>query len=72
MTENQEATRWSMLREELHTRRDARAARKQLIRELSTYSTQADRDDLVAVLDRYDDNETADLRRIIGRQHLAA
>lgn len=43
-------------------RRAERAARARLRQELATYTSQADRDDLNATLDRYDDQTTAAIR----------
>ena len=37
-------------------------------RELATYHSQADLDDLHAILDRYSDTETRDIRRILAAQ----
>jgi hypothetical protein len=51
----------------LQARRAERAARNQLERELSAYTSQSDRDDLTAMLDRYDDDKVADVRRILDQ-----
>jgi hypothetical protein len=48
--------------------RDERAARALLQRELSSYHSTADLNDLHAILDRYSDQETADIRRILAAQ----
>ncbi len=62
------------LRDELRARRAARAARNQLIRELSTYTSPADQADLEATLARHSDEETAEVRRLlsIAQSHRAA
>ena len=52
--------------------RAARRRRAQLERELAGYSTAADRCDLEAVLDRYPDGVTHELRAILARQSMAA
>jgi hypothetical protein len=46
--------------------------RRALERELSAYSTPAQRRDLDAILDRYPDHDTRELRDILARQPLAA
>ena len=46
--------------------------RTQLERELGQYSTPAERRDLEAILDRYSDGITRELRDILGRQAVAA
>ena len=54
----------------------SRAARqrtgRRLERELGEYSTPAQRRDLEAILDRYPDGITCELRDILGRQDAAA
>jgi hypothetical protein len=62
---------WSAGRDQLHARRQARAERRQLQRDLATYTSQADLADLLAVLDRYDDSETAQVRSILSGQMLS-
>ena len=56
------------VRDELRARRAKRAAHKQLLAELSTYTRQSDIDDLSAMLDRYDDEDVAEIRSILNRQ----
>jgi hypothetical protein len=58
---------WIAGRDQLQARRRARAERKQLRNDLATYTSKADLDDLYATLDRYDDNETALVRTILGQ-----
>ena len=54
---------------ELSAAREARAARKSLERELASYRSESDLDDLEAILSRYSDADTADIRRILtGRR----
>jgi len=48
--------------------RDAHAARSALERELSSYNSPSDLDDLHAILERYNDRETAQIRRILAAQ----
>lgn len=45
--------------------RVARAERKTLERELAGYTSPSDRADLEAILARYSDEETADIRRLL-------
>jgi hypothetical protein len=51
---------------------EASAQRRALERELAAYSTPAQRRDLDAILDRYPDGDTRELRDILARQTLAA
>ncbi len=57
---------WGNVRDELRDARAARAARKALERDLATYTSQADLNDLGAILDRHSEEETADIRRILA------
>ena len=59
---------WTTVRSQLRESRDAHAARASLARELASYSSPADLADLDAILDRYSDQETADIRRILAAQ----
>ena len=59
---------WTTVRTQLRESRDAHAARASLARELASYNSEADLDDLHAILDRYSDTETADIRRILAAQ----
>jgi hypothetical protein len=59
---------WAAARSEFRARREARAGRKRLERELAAYTTQADLDDLYAILDNHDDADTAVVRDILTRQ----
>ena len=61
-------TLWTSVRTQLRGSRDAHVARATLARELATYHSQADLDDLHAILDRYSDTETRDIRRILAAQ----
>ena len=56
------------IRGRIQKRRDAHAARSALERELSSYSSPSDLDDLHAILDRYNDRETMQIRRILASQ----
>ena len=47
-------------------RRAARAAHNSLERDLASYRSPGDLNDLDAILDRYSDEETADIRRILA------
>ena len=57
---------WTTVRDELRDARAARAARKALEHDLAGYTTEADLNDLGAILDRHTPEETADIRRIIA------
>ena len=52
-------------------RRAARAARDSLERDLASYTSPGDLNDLDAILDRYSDEETADIRRILAARRAA-
>jgi len=56
------------VRDQIRNSRDAYAARASLGRELASYHSAADLNDLYAILDRYDDQETAQIRRILASQ----
>ena len=59
---------WTTVRTQLRDSRDAHAARTALQRELASYNSPSDLDDLHAILDRYSDQETAHIRRILAAQ----
>jgi hypothetical protein len=63
--------RWTALRDELRDSREARAARRSLAGDLATYTSASDLNDLDAILDRYSDEETADIRRILASRRVA-
>ena len=56
------------IRSRIRQSRDARAARATLERELASYNSPSDLEDLHAILDRYSDRETAQIRRILAAQ----
>ena len=60
---------WATVRTQLRESRDAHTARMMLERELASYNSQSDLDDLHAILDRYSEQETRDIRRILAVQH---
>ncbi len=62
------ASLWTAVRSQIRETRDERAGRAQLERELGAYTSPADLDDLYAILDRYSDQETAEIRRILAAQ----
>jgi hypothetical protein len=57
---------WTALRGRLRATRAALTARHSLERDLASYHSQSDLDDLYAMLDRYGDRETAQIRRILA------
>ena len=59
---------WTTVRTQLRDSHDARAAKAALARELASYNSPEDLNDLHAILDRYSDQETADIRRILAAQ----
>jgi hypothetical protein len=59
------------VRDEVRVQRAARSARKQLRKDLATYTTASEINDLEAALDRYDENQVADIRRILHQQRAA-
>ena len=59
---------WTTVRTQLRDSRDAHAAKAALERELAGYNSPEDLNDLHAILDRYSDQETADIRRILVSQ----
>ena len=58
----------STVREQLRESRVEHARRVSLARELSSYHSTADLNDLHAILDRYSDRETEQIRRILAHQ----
>jgi hypothetical protein len=58
------------IRNRIRESRDAHAAKAALERELASYSSPSDLDDLHAILDRYSDQETAQIRRILAAPRL--
>lgn len=52
--------------------RESRLRQARLRRELAAYSTASDRHDLDAILDRYPDGETGELRAILAGQAVAS
>ena len=56
------------VRKQIRESREERAARAALARELASYSSAADLNDLDAILDQYSDQETAQIRRILASQ----
>jgi hypothetical protein len=57
---------WARVRDELREARAARAACKALEHDLASYTSEADLNDLGAILDRHSPEETADIRRILA------
>jgi hypothetical protein len=59
-----------VLRTDILLRRANRRRRRQLAAELATYSTQADVNDLCALLDTYPDGQTWEIRDILSEQQM--
>ena len=62
---------WAGVRYEIRARRAERASRKALECDLASYTTPAERNELDAILGRYDEDEIADIRRITDRRRVA-
>jgi len=62
------ASLWTSVRTQLRESRNAHAARASLARELASYNNPSDLEDLHAMLDRYSDRETRQIRRILAAQ----
>jgi hypothetical protein len=62
---------WGAMRDEFRGARAARAARKSLERELASYTSPRDLNDIDAILERYSEDETADIRRILAGRRSA-
>ena len=58
---------WTSVRDELRERRQTRTERRSLERELSAYSTPAEIDDLLAVIETEDSLAADQVRAILGR-----
>jgi hypothetical protein len=58
------------IRSRIRESRDAHAARSALEHELSSYNSPSDLADLHAILDRYNDRETVQIRRILAAQRI--
>ena len=58
------------IRSRIRESRDAHAARAALEREISGYNSESDLNDLHAILDRYSDHDTAQIRRILASQRV--
>jgi hypothetical protein len=61
------APRWRSYWAAVRAQAAERQARKALEKDLSTYVSEADQAELYAVLGRYDETETADVRRAMDR-----
>lgn len=57
------------IRAQLRDLREAHAVRKSLERELAAYTSENDLNDFEAILDRYSDADTAEIRRILAGRH---
>jgi hypothetical protein len=62
---------WTAARDDLRSRRASRAARETLVRELASYSTPAEENELDAILDRADPDAADEIRRMIHRGRVA-
>jgi hypothetical protein len=63
--------RLAAIRHDFRGDREARTARRALQREISSYTTQSELNDLEAILDRHSDEDTADIRRFLASRRVA-
>jgi hypothetical protein len=63
--------RLTAIRDDLHHGRAVRAERKALERELASYTSESDLNDLDAILDRHSDEDTAEIRRFLASRRVA-
>jgi hypothetical protein len=63
-------TRLLVTRAELLLRRENRRRRRRLAAELACYSSQADLNDLCAILDAHPDGQTHEIRQLLAGQQL--
>jgi hypothetical protein len=61
-----------LLKADVATRRAARERRHRLERDIACFATAAERQDLLATLERYPDNMTCEVRGILDRQAASA
>jgi hypothetical protein len=59
---------WTAFRTKFREYHHAHVTRASLDRELASYTSPADLNDLHAILDRYSDKETAEIRHILAAQ----
>lgn len=59
-------TNWTAIRGHLHHAHAAHTSRRQLQRELASYTSTSDLNELHAIVDRYPDRDTASMRRILA------
>jgi len=62
------ASMLTAVREQIRESRQAHAERVALAREIGGYHSDSDLNDLHAILDRYSDQDTAHIRRILASQ----
>jgi hypothetical protein len=62
---------WATIREDLRARRSAREARNALERDIASYTTPAELNELNSMLQRHDDAEVVEIRRIVDRHRVA-
>jgi hypothetical protein len=61
----------TMIRDQFRAARAARAERRSLERDLASYTSASDLNDLAAMLDRHSDAETAHIRTILAERRTA-
>ena len=65
------STLWVAARQDRAERRARLAARRRLASQLADYTSQADRNDLNALLDTYPDTDVAEIRDLLNRDAAA-
>jgi hypothetical protein len=60
---------WTAMRDRVRGVRLSHMARKSLERDLAAYTSENDLNDIEAILDRYSDAETVEIRRILAGRH---
>jgi hypothetical protein len=68
LTPRRLAPRLAAARTQLRAHRQARASQRSLERELATYVSDSDLNDLSAILDRHSDADAEDIRQILAAQ----
>ena len=63
------ASLWAGVRDHIRESREAHASRAALERELASYNSESDLNDLHAILDRYSEGDTVQIRRILAAKH---
>jgi hypothetical protein len=71
MTQQTPASKWSIVRDDLKTKRAARVSLKALERDLASYGSPSEVAELNAIVSRYDGPEVEQIREILSRHRVA-